>query len=431
MQPKRTSSLVASHLDAWAKKGVLGHFTEHDDSSLPAFLHADEEAAKLMAPIVGAMPDEVAIMETLTANLHLMMASFYRPTKEKYKILLEGKAFPSDHYAVESQIIYHGFDPKEAMICIEPENAAVSTLTTSHILSIIDKHASTTALILLPGVQYYTGQYLDIKNITAHAHSHGISIGWDLAHAVGNVELFLHDWQVDFAAWCNYKYMNSGPGAIAALFVHETHGNVNLSALQAGQEAYRPRLAGWWGGDKGIRFQMDKRFVPITGAQGFQVGNPSALAITALLASLEIFHLTSMSALRKKSIALTQYLEQLLLPDPPPPSAPGSNATPATATRPYHIITPSHLAQRGAQLSIRLAPGLLGPVLQDLEHAGVVVDERKPDVVRVAPAPLYNTFQDVWDFVHIFVSACTRARDGQADAGPETAIASRGQDENG
>ena len=401
LQPKRTAIRVQEHLVAWAKKGVTGHFAKHEDSSLAGFLHADAQAAEMMAPIVGALTDEVAVAETLTANLHLLMASFYEPTKAKYKIILEGKAFPSDHYAVESQILHHGFDPKNAMICIQPEDPAKVTLTTPHILSIIDEHAASTALILLPGVQYYTGQRLDIKQITDHAHSHGIIIGWDLAHAVGNVELFLHDWNVDFAAWCNYKYVNAGPGAVAAFFVHKNHGTVDGAAIQDGQRTYRSRLAGWWGGDKSIRFEMGPHFVPIPGAQGFQVGNPSALAISALIASLEVFQMTSMSALRKKSTALTGYLERLLLETP--------FAANSKEELPYSIITPPNLEERGAQLSIRVKPGVLDKVLVELEEAGVVVDERKPDVIRVAPAPLYNTFQEVWDFVSIFTAACMRA----------------------
>lgn len=227
-----------------------------------------------MAPLVGALPAEVVVMETLTANLHLMMASFYRPTKDRYKIVLEGKAFPSDHvsisklllfrhsltsflqYAVESQIRHHGYDPKKAVVLIKPDDPESATISTSHILSIIEEHASSTAMILLPGVQYYTGQYLDIKRITAQAHSLSILIGWDLAHAVGNVDLHLSEWNVDFGAWCNYKYVNSGPGAIGGLFVNSRHSDVDLSAMKRGDEGYRPRLAGWWGGDKAVRFEM-------------------------------------------------------------------------------------------------------------------------------------------------------------------------------
>lgn len=264
LQPRRTALLISQHLSAWAMKGVLGHFTEHEDSNLPGFLHVDDAAAKLMAPIVGASANEVAIMETLTANLHFLMASFYRPNKERFKIILEGKAFPSDHYAVESQIIHHGFDPAEGMILIEPESDEVDNISTAHVLSVIDEHATSTALILLPGIQYYTGQYMDIKTITAYARSRGILIGWDLAHAVGNVELHLHDWEVDFAAWCNYKYLNSGPGAIAGLFVHSAHGKTDEIDVNTGKAVFRPRLSGWWGGDKAIRFEMgDRAWLPV------------------------------------------------------------------------------------------------------------------------------------------------------------------------
>lgn len=401
LQPKRASIRVSEHMTAWAKKGVYGHFKNHSDSSLKGFLEMDAQAATMIAPIVGALPHEVAIAETLSANLHLLMSAFYKPTHERHKIVMESKAFPSDHYAVESQILSHGLDPRESMICIEPPNKGEAILSTSHIISLIDEHASSTALILLPGIQFYTGQYLDIKTITTHAHEHGITIGWDLAHAVGNVDLSLHDWDVDFAVWCNYKYLNAGPGAIAGMFVHAKHGLVDRSALETGKQAYRPRLAGWWGGDKSIRFEMGTQFVPIPGAQGFQVGNPSSLAISALVASLEVFRLVGMPALRKKSMALTGYLERLLLNSP--------LAHQFGPDRPYSIITPSSPNERGAQLSIRVQPGLLEKILSDLEKNGVVVDERKPDVIRVAPTPLYNTFEEVWDFVSIFTAACRQA----------------------
>ncbi|KAI4177905.1 MAG: hypothetical protein LQ348_005736 [Seirophora lacunosa] len=422
LQPGRTADRIAAHLEAWATKGVFGHFKDHKDSKLPAFLHTDDVAAQHVAPLVGASASEVAIMETLSANLHLMMASFYRPTEAKYKIILEGKAFPSDHvsiplrerkflylifvkYAVESQIRHHGLKPEDAMILIEPSDQTETTISTSHIFSMIKKHASDTALVLLPGVQYYTGQYFDIPAITACAHSHDIPIGWDLAHAVGNVELYLHDWGVDFAVWCSYKYLNSGPGAIAGLFVHEKHGQVNEDATSSGTVEYRPRLSGWWGGDKATRFQMGNKFVPIPGAAGFQLGNPCALAFCPLLASLEIFELTSMSAVRGKSIMLTTYLEELL-------GRSDSEDSAKDAASLYRILTPASSAERGAQLSILLRPGLLEAVMVDLEEHGVVVDERKPDVVRVAPAPLYNTFSDVWEFVNIFKRACVKAETG-------------------
>lgn len=320
------------------------------------------------------------------------------------------------------------------MIIIEFDNPASPILKTSYILSMIDKHASSLALILLPGIQYYTGQYLDIERITAYAHSHDIIIGWDLAHAVGNVVLELHEWGVDFAAWCNYKYLNSGPGAIAGLFVHSKHGIVDENAIENGKEGFRPRLCGWWGGKKSTRFDMgnskrfwitgdeinarfanhepanslDLAFVPIPGAGGFQVGNPSALALTAVLASLEVFSLTSMSALRTKSIALTKYLQDLLL-------QPSSSIGNDHISRLYEIITPSNPVERGAQLSVRLKSGLLEGVMELLEEAGVVVDARKPDVVRVAPAPLYNTYTEIWDFVHIFKDACEKVKARQTE----------------
>ncbi|KAL8774509.1 MAG: hypothetical protein Q9209_000882, partial [Squamulea sp. 1 TL-2023] len=249
--------------------------------------------------------------------------------------------------------------------------------------------------------------FFDIRSISAHAHSHGISIGWDLAHAVGNVELQLHDWDVDFAVWCSYKYLNSGPGAIGGLFVHDKHGQVDREAIRNGLEGYRPRLSGWWGGDKALRFQMGSEFVPMPGAAGFQVGNPCALAMCPLLASLEIFSLTSVTALRSKSVRLTAYLEELLHRKTSPVAAADG------MDKLYWIITPSDPAQRGAQLSIRLKSGLLEGVMVELEEQGVVVDERKPDVVRVAPAPLYNTFSEVWTFVVIFKAACTKANTKQ------------------
>ncbi|ERF69509.1 Kynureninase 1 [Endocarpon pusillum Z07020] len=377
LQPRKTQQRVSSFLTAWSTKGVTGHFRNHSDSALPPFVDVDDYAAKLMAPIVGAREDEVAVMGTLTSNLHLVMAGFYQPTREKYKIILEGKSFPSDHYAVESQISQHGFDAKDAMIMIEPQDDK-AIITTEQILETIDIHADRTALILLPGIQFYTGQYLDIATITRHAHSKEILIGWDCAHAAGNVGLRLHDWDVDFAVWCNYKYLNSGPGSIGALFVHEKHGRVDMSASTR-EERYRPRLCGWWGADKQTRFEMDKKFVPRPGAAGYQLSNPSILDLTACIASLEVFHMTSMAELRRKSISLTKYLESLLLRFP-------IDALPED--KPFTILTPKNSDERGAQLSVRLEPGLLGVILKELDSNGVVVDERKPDVVRIAPAPL-------------------------------------------
>ncbi|EAS33333.2 kynureninase [Coccidioides immitis RS] len=397
LQPKNARMYIDRFLQTWATKAVLGHFTKLEDSPFPPYMDYDDVTSKLMAQVVGALPSEVAVMSTLTGNLHLLMASFYRPTKEKYKIILEGKAFPSDHYAVESQIRHHGFDPKDAMVLIEPKDLKEPVLPTERILKTIDEHASSTALILLPGIQYYSGQYLDIPTITAHAHSKGLLIGWDCAHAAGNVELKLHDWDVDFAAWCTYKYVNSGPGSMGALFVHEKHGQVNLENKE---DPYRHRLTGWWGGDKSLRFLMDNNFVPRPGAAGFQLSNPSVLDMTAVLSSLDIFDKATMPALRKKSLELTAYLEHLLLNSP-------EGVRPSDD--PFSIITPSDPEARGAQLSVLLKPGLLDSVFSHLVDNGVILDERKPDVIRVAPAPLYNTFTDVWDFVQIFFDACRKA----------------------
>lgn len=271
----------------------------------------------------------------------------------------------------------------------------------------ISHHAPSTALVLLPGIQFYSGQFFDIELITRHCRSLGITVGWDLAHAIGNVPLKLHDWNVDFAAWCNYKYMNGGPGTIGGLFVHERHGKVERTPTprtngtgnaseNSAQLSYRPRLSGWWGSDKSSRFRMDNQFVPITGASGFQLSNPSALDMTSVMASLDVFALTDMEALRERSLRLTAYLEARLLKYP--------NGEP-----PYKIITPANPMERGAQLSVLLNPGLLDKVQHYIEERGVVVDERKPDVLRVAPAPLYNSFHDIHRFITIFHEACQMA----------------------
>ncbi|KAF3036417.1 Kynureninase (L-kynurenine hydrolase) [Didymella heteroderae] len=450
LQPRRTREYVNRYLDTWASKGVFGHFTDYE-GGLPPWLHLDDATKAQSAKIVGALPSEVAVMETLTANLHLLMSSFYRPTADRWKIIIEGKAFPSDHYAALSQIAHHNL-PASSLITIAPPSESSPYLSTEHILSVISQHAATTALVLLPGIQFYSGQFLDIELITRHCHSNGIPIGWDLAHAVGNVELKLHEWNVDFAAWCNYKYMNGGPGTIGGLFVHEAHGKVeanpantaaaasskdsaaaaNRSAVAAEDTStttpskevalsYRPRLSGWWGSDKNSRFAMENKFVPIPGASGFQLSNPSALDMTSVLASLDVFSQTTMSALRERSVRLTGYLEARLL------SYTSSAGGPADGKRgkeapPYTIITPSNPSERGAQLSVLLNPGLLDSVQAYIEARGVVVDERKPDVLRVAPAPLYNSFLDIHRFVTIFHEACRIAVAGQGAKTVETGV---------
>jgi kynureninase len=460
LQPRRTRDYVSRYLDTWASKGVFGHFTDYD-GGLPPWLHLDDATKAQSAKIVGALPSEVVVMETLTANLHLLMSSFYRPTADRWKIIIEGKAFPSDHvgpstsllphkadtaqYATLSQIAHHNL-PASSLITIAPPSESSPYLSTEHILSVISQHAATTALVLLPGIQFYSGQFLDIELITRHCHSNGIPIGWDLAHAVGNVELKLHDWNVDFAAWCNYKYMNGGPGTIGGLFVHEAHGKVeehpthtpaatspkdsaataangspvttkNTSNTTDVELAYRPRLSGWWGSDKNSRFAMENKFVPIPGASGFQLSNPSALDMTSVLASLDVFSLTTMSALRERSVRLTGYLEARLLSYTSSPDGKSEKAEP-----PYSIITPSNPAERGAQLSVLLNPGLLDSVQAYIEARGVVVDERKPDVLRIAPAPLYNSFLDIHRFITVFHEACRIAVAGRGGVRRETGV---------
>jgi kynureninase len=288
---------------------------------------------------------------------------------------------------------------------IEPSDPRTHYFSTQHVLDIISKHAETTSLILLPGIHYYSGQYFDIPTITAFAQEKGILVGWDLAHAAGNIPLKLHDWNVDFAAWCSYKYLNSGPGSIAGLFVNEKHGHVKTlggEAARSQKYEYTPRLSGWWGSDKANRFRMENVFIPIPGAAGWQLSNPSVYDCTSVIASLSVFNEISMDPLREKSLKLTAYLEELLKEWPL-----------ENHLQRYTILTPSDPQQRGAQLSVKLDDGLLETVMEVLEHEGVVVDERRPDVVRVAPAPLYNSFEDVWRFMVAFEKALKAAvRDG-------------------
>jgi len=301
-------------------------------------------------------------------------------------------------FAVESQVKHHNLDSSTSVVTIEPASQNSALLTTEHILSTVDQHAKDTALLLLPGIQFYTGQLLDIQAITAHARSLGIIVIWDLAHAVGNVALQLHDWNVDAAAWCSYKYINAGPGTIGGLFVHERHD----------QTDFRGRLAGWWGSSKETRFAMDNQFVPIPGAKGFQLSNPSILDITALNASLEVFAMAGgMEVIREKSLKITAYLEKLLL------------RSLSFDRKLFEIITPVRPSERGAQLSLKLQAGLLDVVMHELEERGVVTDERKPDVVRVAPAPLYNSYEDCWAFVRAFGEAldiAVKAKEGKVKA---------------
>lgn len=355
LQPRAVGEYMNAYLKTWSSIAVGGHFTNFEDSPLTAYQDLANLCSERMCDIVGAKASEIVAMNTLTINLHLMMAAFYKPTDKKHKIMCEWRPFPSDWYAIESQIEWHGRDPKTSMLTVEPDEGYI--MTTANILRLIDENVDELALILLPGIQYYTGQLLDIPTITAHARKHGITIGWDLAHAAGNVELKLHDWDVDFACWCTYKYMNSGAGAAAGAFVHERHGDNN----------HNVGLKGWYGHDKSSRFLMDNNFKPTPGAQGFQCSNPSIVDLTCLAGSLSVFTKTKMADLRSKSLLLTAYAEHLL------------NAISSRNTKdgeaPFKIISPADPRYRGAQLSVLLQEDLMENVSAALEGNGVICDK--------------------------------------------------------
>lgn len=367
LQPKRTKQFISEELEDWSILGGEGHV-----HARRPWLYYHKFSKKALSKIVGAKPDEVVAMNQLTVNLHLMMVSFYRPQPSRFKIVAEAGAFSSDQYAFETQIRFHGFDPEQALIELHPRENEV-TLRTEDILKTIREHSDTVALVLLGGVQYYTGQFFDIKSITKATHDVGAVAGFDLAHAIGNVPLQLHDDNVDFAVWCSYKYLNAGPGAIAGAFVHARHSKTD-----------RPRFAGWWGHEEGARFQMKKGFQPIDGVDGWQVSNVPILQSAALLASLEIFQQAGIKSLRKKSIALTGYLEFLLNEIDP-------------SHKHFEILTPSDPTARGCQLSIFMKQNGK-KVFNALTKAGIIVDWREPNVIRVAPVPLYNTFVEVFQF---------------------------------
>jgi kynureninase len=369
LQPKRTREFVEQELADWQRLGVEGHL-----QARTPWLPYHEFLTEQMARIVGAKPIETVVMNSLTVNLHLLMVSFYRPTSKRFKILIEKGAFPSDRYAVVSQIGFHGFDVDDALIEIEPRQGE-STLRTEDIVHTIDRNGAEIALVLLGGVNYYTGQAFDMAEITSAGHRAGAVVGFDLAHAAGNIELKLHDWDVDLAAWCSYKYLNGGPGAVGGAFIHERHAR----AFDL------PRFAGWWGHDKQTRFQMGPEYRPIEGAEGWQISNPPILQMSALRASLEIFDEAGMERLVEKSQKMTAYLNRSI-------SEIGDER--------ITIITPSEPHQRGCQLSIRVKGGDRS-IYNELTARGVVADWREPDVIRVAPVPLYNSFADVHRFGEI------------------------------
>ncbi|EAU88456.2 kynureninase [Coprinopsis cinerea okayama7 len=379
----RSNQMVQEELKAWGTRAVVGHFSHPQDRP---WVTCTDKVNPLMAELVGANEKEVACMGTLTNNLHLMMDSFYKPTAERYKIVCEAKAFPSDQYAFASQVKAHGFDPEEAIIEVSPRDGEY-TLREEDILGVLEANASSIALVLFSGIQYYTGQYFPMKSITKKAKDLGCICGWDLAHAFGNVPLSLHDWDVDFAVWCTYKYGNSGPGGIAGLFIHERWHKVE-----------KPKYAGWWGHELATRFKMPPKFSPTPGAQGFQQSNPCVLAVASLYGSLQIFkEVGGTSVLRERSLLLTGHLDQLLRASKyfvPP----GEAITASKRSSPgFTIITPSDPEARGAQLSLLFLPvggGIMVKVFDYLIKHGVVGDEREPDVIRLAPAPLYNTIAD-------------------------------------
>lgn len=379
LMPLGAPGRVEQVMDQWARLAVEGHFSGDD----PWYTFHDQ-FREPMARVVGARADEVVVMNTLTVNLHLMLATFWQPVPGRTRIIMEADAFPSDTYAVESQVRARGLDPAEVVVQLRPRNGE-HLLRTEDIEGFLADEGGSVALVMLPGVQYYTGQLLDIERITAAAHRAGARAGFDLAHAVGNVPLALHDWNVDFAVWCTYKYLNAGPGAIAAAFVHERHGN----------DPELPRLAGWWGNDPATRFRMhlNPHFIPRQGAEGWAASNPPILAMAPLLASLEIFDEATMPALRRQSVALTGVLEAGLR------EAAGDRMT---------ILTPSDPGARGCQLSL-LVPNHSRAIFDDLRASGVVADYRQPDVIRMAPVPLYNTVEEMGEVVAHFRAALDRS----------------------
>ena len=368
LQPKTTREKILQELDDWAKYGVEGHFHAKNP-----WLSYHELLTEKTARLVGAKPVEVVVMNQLTVNVHLLLVSFYRPKGKRYKILVEQKAFPSDQYAVESQVKHHGYDPEDAIIEVKPRDGE-HYVRTEDIIATIEKNAETLATVFIGGVNYYSGQLFDLAKITEAAHNAGAYAGYDLAHAAGNVKLNLHDWNVDFACWCTYKYLNSGPGSVAGAFVHEKHVQSNL-----------PRFAGWWGHDKASRFKMEKGFIPIPGAEGWQLSNAPVLSMAAHIASLEIFDEAGMDALAEKSKKLTGFLEFIV----DEISSENENS--------LEIITPRDWKQRGCQLSI-VAHGYGRDLFDQLMRKGVLPDWREPNVIRLAPVPLYNSFEDVWKF---------------------------------
>jgi kynureninase len=375
LMPKAAGKIVEQELDDWAKLGVDAHL-----EAMTPWYSYHEALRDPAARLIGAKPNEVICMNSLTVNLHLMMVTFYRPTKSRFKILMEKPAFPSDTYAIKTQIVHHGLDPKDALILAQPREGEF-TVRTEEVVDLIEKHADQLAVVMIGGVNFFTGQLFDIPKITSAAQKRGLTVGFDLAHAIGNVPLSLHDWNVDFAVWCSYKYLNAGPGAVGGAFIHERHAtNTEL-----------PRLAGWFGNDPNTRFRLhlEPEFIPVPSADGWQISNPPIFSMAPLRASLSVFEEAGgMEPLRAKSTKLTGYLEFLL--------------NDAESTR-YVTITPKGSSERGCQLSI-LANEHPKELFKELQAAGVKCDFREPNVIRAAPTPFYNSFHEVWRFAKILAA---------------------------
>ena len=365
LMPRAAEREVQTVLRDWRVLGVHGHF-----QAKPDWYGYHEALIPQTAALAGARPEEVAVMNSLTANLHLLMISFYRPQGRRRRIAIEAGAFPSDRYAVESQLRFHGLDPEQDLILLSPRPGE-DLLRTEDIEAVLEREGEDLALLLLGGVQYLTGQWFQVERLAAAAHQAGALVGLDLAHAIGNLPLALHDWGIDFAVWCNYKYLNGGPGAPGGCFVHQRHG----------RGEGRPRLSGWWGNDPASRFRMDDHFVPQKGAGAWQLSNPPILAMAALKGSLDLFHQVGMPALREKSLALTGLLQRLL----------------TEGDEPLEVISPANPEERGCHLSMRIR-GRARELVAELGRLGFTCDAREPDVLRAAPVPLYNRFADVVAF---------------------------------
>lgn len=374
LQAKEARQMLLQELDDWAQLGVEGHL-----KAQRPWLPYHEFFSEKLAQIVGAHPTEVVAMNGLTTNLHLMLVSFYRPRGKRTKIVCEGKAFPSDQYALKSQLRFHGLNPQEHLIEVMPDEEGL--ISNDQIVQAIDQNREELALVMLGGVNYYSGQWFDMPRITDAGHRAGALVGWDLAHAAGNVPLELHKWNVDFAAWCGYKYLNSGPGGIAGVFVHEKyHGQKDI-----------PRFEGWWGHNKQERFKMEENFDPIPTAEAWQLSNAPVLAMTPLLASLKLFEVAGMPRLRKKALLLTGYLEFVI------------KEVARQSGKPLRIISPAQPNERGCQLSVIVPGGK--KVFDSLTAEGVIADWREPDVIRMAPVPLYNSFEDIYRFGRILLKS--------------------------